>query len=421
MNDTGNTQSLQTQYLLEIERAKLDSEMNGGYTAEGLRHLTAAAKIQYQLSTVTTGNVSAQHLRMSRELAQSVQRQMQALGYSDEKMAERKPAPAPDTKTSPAPDTPKKKEERKSANGELDGFNVEDFIVKPGAVSIDDAEKANPAVVEALKNAVYDNFLTLFPNIKGYTGLTVRHRMLYGPPGSGKTYICKGLSTYMDKMYPDGASCFFLLPCSEIKSKFVGTAEHRIREVFKAASEYVFSIICIDEVDALCPPRGNDDKVNYTTTLLELIDGVQGKSESMVILATNHPENVDPALISRIGNRDFVDYSSHAALEDFLRGKKSIEQGLGASPEARERMIQKLALIAEENHFSFRNMNVLCDGIMTAMKRKLLEKYQNGSEEVTTFLPLSEQELLRAIDSVNTDFDPKGYAKLIAYRDKVRN
>ena len=218
-------------------------------------------------------------------------------------------------------------------------------------------------------------------------------------------------------MYPDGESCFFLLPCSEIKSKFVGTAEHRIREVFKAAGEYVFSIICIDEVDALCPPRTAGQKLNYTTTLLELIDGVQGKSESMVILATNHPENVDAALISRIGNRDFVDYASHVALEQFLRNNKSLAYGLGSTEEERERMTRLLAARAEARHFSFRNMNVLCDEIMACMKKKLRQQYPYGSQEVCSFVPLSEEELTQVIEKVNTDFNPREYEELTAYRD----
>ncbi len=417
MSETGNTQMLQTQYLLEIEKAKLDREVNGEYSAEGLRHLKEAGKIQYQLSAVTTGTVSAQHLRMSRELLQGVLRQMQRLGFSEEKIADEQPVHAADAKKDLPPSTPKKDEKKKSDNGELDGFDVADFMVKPGAVSIEDARNANPTVVDALKDAVYDDFLDLFPNIKEYSGLNVRHRLLYGPPGSGKTYICKGMATYLNQMYPAGASCFFLLPCSEIKSKFVGTAEHRIREVFNAASEYVFSIICIDEVDALCPPRSMEQKINYTTTLLELIDGVQGKSDSMVILATNHPENVDAALISRIGNRDFVDYASHVALEEYLRGKRSIAQGLGATPQERESVIKKLALSAEKRHFSFRNMNVLCDEIMTLMKKKLRQQYPGGCKEVTSFVPIPEEELLEAIGRVKTDFNPKEYAELIAYRD----
>ncbi len=424
MSEGRSVQLLQSQYLLEIERAKLDREMNGDYTADGLRHLKEAGTIQIQLAASTSGEVSARHMRMSRELLQDVLRHMQRLGFTEEKI-KGKPTAAPEASPAARAEAEKNvkttdksgKERTKSENGELDGFRLEDYIVKPGAVSLEDARKGNPTVVDDLRDAVYDDFLELFPNIKEYSGLNVRHRLLYGPPGSGKTYICKGLSTYLNQMYPDGESCFFLLSCSEIKSKFVGTAEHRIREVFKAAGEYVFSIICIDEVDALCPPRTEDQKLNYTTTLLELIDGVQGKSEAMVILATNHPENVDAALISRIGNRDFVDYPSHVALEDFLRNKKSISRGLGETQEEKERMIRKIAAIAEEKHFSFRNMNVLSDEIMKRMKKMLREKYAHGSKEITAFLPLPEHELMEAVKRVNTDFNQKEYANLLAYRD----
>ena len=157
--------------------------------------------------------------------------------------------------------------------------------------------------------------------------------------------------------------------------------------------------------------------MNYTTTLLELIDGVQGKTRSMVILATNHPENIDSALISRIGHRDFVDYPSHTALESFLRKEKRITSGLGQTQEEREKVIQKLALCGEKRHFSFRNMNVLCDIIYMAMKDKLEKEYPDGSNEEIDFIPLSEDEIDRVVAQVNTDFNPNEYAALLAYRN----
>lgn len=417
---------LQTRYLLEIERAKLDRETNREYTAEGLQHLKEAGKIQFQLSAVTTGEVSAKHLRMSKELLQEVLRHMQRLGLTDEKAMVQSPptvseptaVPAPQAnadgrKASDKPDTSKSSKQA----AELEDFNINDYIVKPGAVTVEDAMNGNPDVVEALKQAIYDDFQDKFPNLEGYTGVLVRHRLLYGPPGSGKTFICKALATYLDQMYPAGESCFFLLSGRDVKAKYQGVAEHRIGAVFKAAEEYTCSVICIDEVESLCPSRSADEKYNMTTTLLELIDGVQGKAGSLVILATNYPDRLDDALISRIGNRDFVDYPAHPALEAFLWKNKSIAYGLGDTEEKRERRIKKLAAAAEEKHFSFRNMNVLCDEIMKRMKAALLAQYKDGSKEVTHFPTLPDEKIDEAFQSVKTDFNQELYAHLLAYRD----
>lgn len=418
MSETRSSTLLQSQYLLEIEQAKLDQEANGDYTKEGLTHLKNAGQLQLSLAEITEGDVTAQHKQMGEELFRQVLSHMKRLGLTEDKKANE--GTRLDSKKASHQSEKSKDmgvENKKTADGEMEGFIIEDYVVRPGDVSIDQAADANPDTVKALKSAIYDDFPQRFPKLKGYQSMAIRHRLLYGPPGSGKTFLCKGLSTYLNEKYPGNRSCFFLLPCSEIKSKYVGTAEKRIREVFRAAEKYDFSVICIDEVDALCPPRSSDNKVNYTTTLLELIDGVQGKTRSMVILATNHPENIDSALISRIGHRDFVDYPSHTALESFLRKEKRITSGLGQTQEEREKVIQKLALCGEKRHFSFRNMNVLCDIIYMAMKDKLEKEYPDGSNEEIDFIPLSEDEIDRVVAQVNTDFNPNEYAALLAYRN----
>ena len=414
MSETLSSELLQSRYLLEIERATMDKEAHGDYTQEGLQHLKSAGEIQMKLASVTEGSVSARHKQMSEELFRQVLTHMKRLGLIE--AAPPRPEKQPKPPKAGQPEV-KKETPDKTSDGEMEGFRIEDYIVRPGAVKIEEALQSNPHTVKAIKSAVYDDFAERFPNVRGYTSPSVRHRLLYGPPGSGKTYLCKGLATYLNEKYPDGRSCFFLLPCSEIKSKFVGTAEKRIREVFRVAAGYEFSVICIDEVDALCPPRSQDQHVNYTTTLLELIDGVKGKTNSMVILATNHPENVDSALISRIGHRDFIDYASRESLEALLRKEERIAPGLGKTQEERDQAIAWLASSAAEKHFSYRNMNVLCDEIHASMKEKLEEAYPEGSQEELDFIPLSREELERSFKRVNTDFNQEEYTRLLEYRD----
>lgn len=429
MLDTTNTSLLQSLYMVEMEKAKLDIEINGDYTREGLSHLSKAVELQLRLSALTKGAVSAGHKRAADDLIRLIVGNMQRLGLMESPEPQAKEmAPVPTVAAAEVPSAKQhaapaaKSEPSASSNGELQGFDPTDFIVKPGAVQIEDAENAAPDVVAALRTAVYDDFETLFPNFKNYNpGAQVRHRMLYGPPGSGKTFLCKGLATYIDHIYPNNEdtpknSAFFLLSCSETMSKYVGTAEHRIRAIFKAAEEYAFSVICIDEVDAMCPARSDDSKrVNYTTTFLELIDGVAGKTNSMVIMATNHPEKVDSAVHSRIGHLDFIDYPAAPALEDFLRRREDILPGLGDDEALREEMITMLAKKAEDRHFSFRNMNVLCSNLFSALRSKLLRLYPTGSSEITDFAALTREEIFKAIDGVASNFNQAEYDALREY------
>lgn len=55
----------------------------------------------------------------------------------------------------------------------------------------------------------------------------------------------------------------------------------------------------IDELDALCPKRGNsgnDQENRIVAQLLTLLDGLESCGKLVVIGATNRPHAIDPAL-----------------------------------------------------------------------------------------------------------------------------
>ncbi len=73
--------------------------------------------------------------------------------------------------------------------------------------------------------------------------------LLYGPPGTGKTLLAKAVAN-------EANAHFIAINGPEIMSKFYGESEERLREIFKEAEENAPpSIIFIDEIDAIAPPR----------------------------------------------------------------------------------------------------------------------------------------------------------------------
>ena len=78
-----------------------------------------------------------------------------------------------------------------------------------------------------------------------------------------------------------------------------GESEKRLREVFEKAAEAQPSIIFIDEIDSITPKR---DKVSgeaekrIVAQLLTLLDGLEKRSNLVIIAATNRPEAIDEAL-----------------------------------------------------------------------------------------------------------------------------
>ena len=74
-----------------------------------------------------------------------------------------------------------------------------------------------------------------------------------------------------------------------------------VRELFRRAREGAPSLVLLDEVDALAPPRGASTDGGTTdrvvAALLTELDGVEQLRGVVVIGATNRPDLVDPAVL----------------------------------------------------------------------------------------------------------------------------
>ena len=82
-------------------------------------------------------------------------------------------------------------------------------------------------------------------------------------------------------------------------SKWVGEAERQLRLLFEEARNQQPSIIFFDEIDGLAPVRSSkQDQIHASivSTLLALMDGMDGRGQVVVIGATNRPDAIDPAL-----------------------------------------------------------------------------------------------------------------------------
>lgn len=86
---------------------------------------------------------------------------------------------------------------------------------------------------------------------------------------------------------------------ADVLSKWVGEAERQLRLLFEEARNCQPSIIFFDEIDGLAPVRSSkQDQIHASivSTLLALMDGMDGRGQVVVIGATNRPDAVDPAL-----------------------------------------------------------------------------------------------------------------------------
>ncbi|TXT10690.1 hypothetical protein VHUM_02195 [Vanrija humicola] len=121
--------------------------------------------------------------------------------------------------------------------------------------------------------------------------------LFHGPPGTGKTLLARALAASCSN--GNTKIAFFMRKGADVLSKWVGEAERQLRMLFEEARASQPSIIFFDEIDGLAPVRSSkQDQIHASlvSTLLALMDGMDGRGQVIVIGATNRPDAVDPAL-----------------------------------------------------------------------------------------------------------------------------
>jgi transitional endoplasmic reticulum ATPase len=127
---------------------------------------------------------------------------------------------------------------------------------------------------------------------------------------------------------------FINLKISDIKDKYVGESEKKIKEVFNLARGYERAIIFFDEIDALAGERSGSQEGHERSLVNELLsqmDGLEAKGTEkryLVLAATNRPCDVDIAL-RRAGRFDTTVFIPHP---DLPARKKIFEIGLTDKP-----------------------------------------------------------------------------------------
>lgn len=123
--------------------------------------------------------------------------------------------------------------------------------------------------------------------------------LMYGPPGCGKTMIARAVAN-------ETGAFFFLINGPEIMSKLAGESEANLRKAFEEAEKNSPAIIFIDEIDSIAPKRekaSGEVEKRIVSQLLTLMDGLNTRSQVIVMAATNRPNTIDEAL-RRFGRFD---------------------------------------------------------------------------------------------------------------------
>lgn len=403
-----------------------------GDSPEALDSYIKAATAQYELSGLTTGIAAEKHRNEMKRLLTLVRDEVvrrkivlpekliqwfTSMGITFPAMiaegsAEEFPEhPAAPVYPSRLTETAKVKTQSASAE-DLHGFDIEAArITELPSASFEDFGNMEDSV-QAIKDCFDSAHRRLeYPELAKQMPPEMNHILLYGPPGGGKTHFCKAIGNYVLNNFR--GSTFYLFKASIIKHSLVGVAEKRLDALFADAAQYEMPVICIDEIDTLCPQRDVEGIPSHeralVTEFLQHIDGVGGASKAVIIGATNYPWKVDSALRSRLATAAYVGLPSEQQIGDYLY--RNLRTYLGEDEEFAKSMI---ALCTERlEHASYRELKwIVSEAARISFNRTTSENPTN--KKVAAFVPIAREDMLNILSRVNYNYDA-------AYMQRLQN
>lgn len=163
-------------------------------------------------------------------------------------------------------------------------------------------EEAKASLREAVEGP-----LTHAKLFEAYKKRPIKGMLLSGPPGTGKTLLAKATANAIRSVFGATAAKdgFIYVKGPEVLNMWVGNTESQIRSLFKRAREHKAehgypAVLFIDEADAILGKRGTHVGSVLSSTIvptfLAEMDGMND-SGAFVLLATNRPDVLDPAVV----------------------------------------------------------------------------------------------------------------------------
>ncbi len=194
---------------------------------------------------------------------------------------------------------------------------------------------------------------------------------LYGPPGTGKTHLIKA---FAGELAQKGFH-FMQLQGSDIHASYVGVAEKIVSAAFDTAADNEPCLIFIDEIDNVCVKRdgkAEGHEKRLTVAFLEAYNTFKESGKRLIFMgATNHPGNVDEAMLDRItlikvplpAEEDRVGYFNRVV--DTKDTHLALEEGF---------TVEDMA--SATDNCSYRDLDRLRDAMLAKLKAQAIRAYQ---------------------------------------------
>lgn len=235
--------------------------------------------------------------------------------------------------------------------------------------------------------------------VRRFEELIPRGMILWGPPGTGKTFFAKAIATAI-------GAAITVVSGPELKSKWVGESEENLRQIFYRARQSAPSIIVFDELDSFATARGtytgSGVEHSMVNQLLTEMDGFHKEELVFVVGTTNFVESLDPALL-RPGRFEFHLHIPYPEDDDRREIVKIYDQkmGLKLSAKALDYAVDRTGesfVTAQGTPFSGDHLQAMCRAISRIRLREdrknetTPDDVERGISEYEDRLELTEKE-----------------------------
>ncbi|CCU97349.1 unnamed protein product [Malassezia sympodialis ATCC 42132] len=157
--------------------------------------------------------------------------------------------------------------------------------------------------------------------------------LLHGPPGTGKTSLCRALAQKLairlQGRYTHGK--LVEINSHSLFSKWFSESGKLVHRLFDMVQQLVedetgFVVVLIDEIESLSKARSSaaagvepSDSIRVVNALLTELDKLKQKRNVLVMTTSNLSDSIDPAFLDRADIRQYIPPPSAAAVYMILR------------------------------------------------------------------------------------------------------
>ncbi len=217
--------------------------------------------------------------------------------------------------------------------------------------------------------------------------------LLYGPPGTGKTEIVTAFAAEM----MDRGFQFMSIDCATIHESLVGKSEKLVEAAFLEAIDKAPCVLFLDEFESLAVSRSKAKSYEkrLTIALIEEYNKLVRAGKPIVLLvATNHPEELDTAWMDRMRYKELLPLPSEEMRAEYFRKKTEgfvLTDGLTVS-----------FMVNNTDNTSFRDLDMYITFILETLLENLATEYSVENDGVVDYDAIDDM-ICKTLDSGKTE------------------